>query len=301
MRALPVAVMPQLAAGASPWKVSIFSKHLQWAEWKEMAAVAKEIGFDAIDLTLRKGGHVEPERVTEDLPKVTSIVRAAGLELSMVTTAISSAQSPHAETILHTAARLGIGYYRWGGLRYADDRPLPAQLDELRPKVAELAALSRQYGICGMYHTHSGIGEVGASMWDLWLLLKDADPRFLGFNYDIGHATVEGGYGGWIHSARLAAPLMRGVALKDFVWATNARGEWRPQWCPIGGGMVDFRRFFGMLRQQGFSGPIQLHYEYPALGGADDGRRTLTIAKKAVIDLLRRDLLRVREFMRPAA
>jgi sugar phosphate isomerase/epimerase len=49
-------------------KIAIFSKHLEFLEGEELAKGAKEIGFDGIDLAVRKGGHVEPERVRQDLP-----------------------------------------------------------------------------------------------------------------------------------------------------------------------------------------------------------------------------------------
>jgi sugar phosphate isomerase/epimerase len=32
--------------------------------------------------------------------------------------------------------------------------------------------------------------------------------------------------------------------------------------CPLGEGMVDFPKFFGMLAAAGFRGPISLHLEY---------------------------------------
>jgi L-ribulose-5-phosphate 3-epimerase len=55
------------ASGARPdnrrMKIAIFSKHLEFLEGDELAKGAKEIGFDGIDLAVRKGGHVEPERV----------------------------------------------------------------------------------------------------------------------------------------------------------------------------------------------------------------------------------------------
>ena len=52
-----LAAMAAVAAPAQTGglKLSIFSKHLQWAEWPEMAEVAKEIGFDAVDLTVHGG------------------------------------------------------------------------------------------------------------------------------------------------------------------------------------------------------------------------------------------------------
>lgn len=292
--AAPMAAPAQAGGGL---KVSIFSKHLHWAEWKEMADVAKEIGFDSIDLTVRKGGHVLPERVAEDLPKAFEIVRRAGLEMAMITTDISGARTPHAEAILKTASALGIHHYRWGLLKYTD-KGYPA--DELRafvPAVRELGELSGRYKMHGMYHTHSGINQVGAPQWDLATLFKEAGSPWLGYNYDVGHAVVEGGYGGWLLSTRLAAPMMKGVALKDFVWRKVKSNDWRPQWCPMGEGMVNFAKFFALLKEAKFNGPLQIHYEYP-LGGADTGQKKVTVDKPALVATMRKDLLFTRELLK---
>src|SRR5208337_4695722 len=85
-----------------------FSKHLQWLNWEQMAETAAELGFDGIDLTVREGGHVLPERVKEDLPKVAGIVRKAGLDIPMITAGIVDIHSPHAEDIIRTASEVGI-------------------------------------------------------------------------------------------------------------------------------------------------------------------------------------------------
>ena len=45
----------------SPWEINLFSKHLHWANYEDMAKIVSEIGFDGIDLTVRPKGHVEPE------------------------------------------------------------------------------------------------------------------------------------------------------------------------------------------------------------------------------------------------
>src|SRR2546423_13917727 len=68
---------------AGPLKVCVFSKHLQFLDWAAMAQTVAEIGFDGIDVTVRKGGHVAPERAEQDLPKVAEIIRQAGLDLPM--------------------------------------------------------------------------------------------------------------------------------------------------------------------------------------------------------------------------
>jgi len=216
----------------SKLKVAIFSKHLQFLAGEDLAKAAAEIGFDGIDLTVRKGGHVEADRVRQELPRLVTVIRGHSLEVPMITTDIVDAETPHTEAILKTMADLGIHNYRWGGLKYSGDRPLAAELDGMKPRIAKLAALNERYKTCAMYHTHSGVGLVGASIWDLHLLLRDFDPAVVGVNYDVGHATIEGGIGGWIDSYRIVGPHVRGIAVKDFLWGRDAKGLWRPEWMP---------------------------------------------------------------------
>ncbi len=280
-------------------KVAIFSKHLQFLQGEELASRAREIGFTGIDITVRKGGHVEPERVRQDLPPLVATIRKAGLEVPLITTEIVDAETPGTEPILACMAELGIPRYRWmppGGLKYAASEPYPAQLERIKPRVARLAALNARYKVGAMWHTHSGVDYVGASFWDLYLLLKDQDPAAVGVNFDIGHATVEGGMGGWINSFRVLKPYVRGVAVKDFTWAKDAKGAWKVQWAPLGEGMVHLPQFFGMVRDAGFTGPMQLHFEYP-LGGADQGKTTLTIPPQDVFAAMKRDLNRLHGYL----
>ena len=281
-------------------KVSIFSKHLQFLQGEALAAGAAQIGFDGIDLAVRKGGHVEPGRVREELPKLVAAIRQHGLEVPMLTTDIADTETPYAEDILKTMSELGIRYYRWGGFKYDAKRPMAQQLEDLKPRVAKLAALNSRYKASAIYHTHSGIGVVGASIWDLHIILKDFDPQAVGVNYDVAHATIEGGLGGWINSFRITGPHLRGVAVKDFLWVQDAKGNWKAQWTPLGKGMVHLPQFFGMLAGAHFSGPLQLHFEYP-MGGAESGKTSITISKEEVAAVMKRDLQRLRVWLKEAA
>jgi sugar phosphate isomerase/epimerase len=281
-------------------KVAIFSKHLQFLAGEEMAQAAAEIGFDGVDITVRKGGHIEPERARQDLPKLVGIIRQHGLEVPMITADIVDTQTPFTEDILKAMAPLGIRNYRWGGFRYVAGQPYAAQLEQMKPRIAKLAALNARYQVCAMYHTHSGAGVVGASIWDLYVLLKDFDPNAVAVNYDVGHAVVEGGLGGWINSFRISEPHLRGIAVKDFVWAKDARGNWQPQWKPLGEGMVHLPQFFSMVADSGFSGPLQLHFEY-TLGGGTEGKATLgNITKEEVFAAMKRDLEKLRGYLAQA-
>lgn len=287
---------------AGKLKVCIFSKHLQFLEGEELVKAAAEIGFDGIDLTVRKGGHVEPERVKQDLPPLVAMIHKHGLETPMATTDIVDTETPFAEDILQAISGLGIRNYRWmpsGGFKYTAAEPYPAQLERFRVRVARLAALNAKYKVGAMYHTHSGLNLVGSSIWDLHMLFQGLDPQSIGVNYDVGHATIEGGFGGWINSFRITGPYLRGIAVKDFLWAKNARGDWAPDWKPLGEGMVRFPQFFPMVKAAGFHGPVQLHFEYP-LGGAGAGKKQITISREEVYAAMKRDLTTLRGHMAKA-
>jgi len=286
-----LAALPLAAAPARP--IAIFSKHLQWLSIEEAAVFAKECGFEAIDLTVRKGGHVEPEGVEVALPKAAETIRKAGVELGMITTAIMDAEHPDTARIVAAAAASGVKYYRWGGWKYDLAKPIPAQIDNGRRRAAALAALNEKHGVKGIYHVHSGIAQHGASVWDILISLRDHDSRYLAINYDVGHATAEGGFGGWIHSFHACGKHVGGVALKDFLWQKNAKSEWRPVWVPMGEGMVNFAEFGKMLRATPFDGPLQLHMEYD-MGGAGHGDRKITWTRDRVAAAMRQDLARAR-------
>src|SRR5262249_51902230 len=70
-------------------EICLFSKHLPAMDWTRMAQALKKLGFGGIDLTVRPGGHVPPERASEDLPKAVAAIRAEGLSVPMITTALT--------------------------------------------------------------------------------------------------------------------------------------------------------------------------------------------------------------------
>jgi len=275
-------------------KICIFSKHLQWLDYEDMAQTAAEIGFDGVDLTVRPNGHVLPERVQQDLPKAVQAVKKAGLDVPMITTSITDPNEPVTERILVTASELGIRYYRMGYYRYQDSQSIRESLREAKPKLRELVEMNRQCKIAGAYQNHAGSKYVGAPIWDLYFLLKDLDTRWIGCQFDIRHATVEGGTTWPIHF-RLISEHINTLAAKDFKWA-QMDNIWKPQNCPLGQGMVDFQKYFEMLKQARIAVPLSLHFEYP-LGVAEHGAKHLTMDKQQVIEAMRKDLHFLRRFL----
>lgn len=88
-------------------------------EPRRLAQTVKQIGFSGVDLTVREGGHVTPEKAQEELPKVVAVIRDASITVPMITTNLTSATDSTARPILATAGKLSIpfvkpGYYKYG-------------------------------------------------------------------------------------------------------------------------------------------------------------------------------------------
>jgi sugar phosphate isomerase/epimerase len=282
------AFSPSQTRMARKLKIDIYGRHLLWLKSaQEVALAAKETGYDGVDLNIRPNGqgHILPERVREDLPPFVATIRQHGIEVSAITPPITDADSPHAETILRTASELGIHHYWWGTFRYAPGKPIMQQLEELKPRVAKLAALNAKYKMTAMYHTYAG-NAIGTPVWDLLYVLKDFDPALVGFHYDLGHMTREGANGLWATNLRAAGPYVRGVSVKDFIWVKGADRRWRTQWVPLGEGLVRLDEFAAILKEIGFSGPIENQPEYPEGVG---GETQITIPRESVLAALKKD------------
>lgn len=276
------------------FKISIFSKHLQWLDYAEMAKVAAEMGFDGVDLTVRPQGHVAPDQVEEELPRAVAAIRNQGVEVYMITTSITNADDPTTEKILKTASSLGIRHYRTGYYMYDDTISVEENLSKIKSQLAKLAILNKKYAISGDYQNHSGSSYFGAPVWDLHGVLKQINSPWIGSQYDINHATVEGAHT-WPIGLKLLKSHIKSIDIKDFLWIRN-EGKWQVEYVPLGAGMVDFTKYFGLLKQYALSVPISIHYEY-GLGGAEHGARNLTVSRDVVIAAMKKDLMMLKTFL----
>ncbi|MES2830044.1 MAG: sugar phosphate isomerase/epimerase family protein [Bacteroidota bacterium] len=281
-----------LGSVAEKASISIFSKNLHWADVKKMASLVAGMGFDGIDLTVRAGGHVTPENVTRDLPIAVKNIREAGLEVYTITTDIKAADEKHTRQVLKAAANLGIYNYRMGWYDYDAKLSIPIGLEQLKKNLGGLAKLNEEYGIHGDYQNHHG--RFGAAIWDLWLALKDLNPKWIGSQFDIRHATLDGAES-WPVSIELIKDYIGSICIKDFYWK-NSGTKWEPVNVPLGEGMVNFSAYLKLLKKLGINKPISLHYEY-ALGGAESGNKSITMPENVVISKMKKDLAKLKSWL----
>lgn len=277
-------------------KICIFSKQLQWLDYKDMASAVADMGFDGIDLTVRANGHVLPDRVQEDLPKAVDAAAKAGIKILLISTDIQDDKSPQAETILKTASDLGIRYYRSGGLNFKKEISVEKNLEQIKEKFLSLQQLNKKYKLHSDYLNHSGEG-FGATLWDLWLTLRDLDPIYVGSQFDIKHASIDGPFS-WPVTFKLLHKYIKTLCIRDFRWEKKDN-KWDIRPVPLGEGMVDFNKYFGVIKQYQMEGPVSLMCDYD-LGGAENGERKLSKPGKEVLQSMKKDLTTLQGFLREA-
>lgn len=287
---------PPVAAQRAPLAdapIVFFSKHLAELSWADLGAAVKRMGYAGVDLTVRPGGHVLPERVTEDLPKAVAAIRGAGSAVQMLTTGLTRADDPAARPTVMGAKAVGVPLLKPGYYRYAL-KDVRAELAAAVESFAALVRLASEAGVTFGYHNHSGT-YVGAAMWDTLQLVEPLPRAAAGYYFDIRHAVVEGGDAGWRLGTQLVAPRLEMLAAKDFYWDKQADGRWRIVDCPLGEGMVNWPAFFTEIAKTPFKGPVTVHVEY------DPGGRTQVEKTERMMEAAARDRTRLEGWMRAAA
>jgi sugar phosphate isomerase/epimerase len=178
------------------WQWLMFSKHLQDLDFERLGEEVSKMGFDGVDLTVRKGGHIEPENAKARLPAAKEALKKFNLSLPMITTNFTDASEPFAVGVFSVAADCGVKVIKLGYWRYREFGSLEHLIDVARKSLEGIAKLAERNNVCAVVHTHSG-NFLTASPFVLAKLLEGFDPKFVGAYVDAGHIFVEGGLMGW--------------------------------------------------------------------------------------------------------
>lgn len=254
-----------------------FVKFIQSLGPREMARTLRELGYDGAEMTVRPGGYILPEDAEQRLPEVHRIFAEEGVEITIMTTSITSADDAVSRKVLETAAKLEIPRYRMGFCRYDLKEPVRAQVESWQPAFSKLAELNAQLGITGFYQNHAGAAYVGATFWDLAQLLDGIERKHLGVIFDIRHACVEGGLA-WPVYYNIIQPHIVAFSMKDCQW----KGR-KVENVAFGEGLAD-PAIFKKIASDFPEAPITIHVEYLEREGLQPN-----------VDALRRDLKTVRQ------
>ncbi len=276
------------AAEKLPPPIVVFSKVYQKLSlnFDDAAAVTAEAGLDGIEPPLRSDGEIVPERATEDLPRYVEAMHKRKLQVPLLTTAIVSTSSPHAEEVLRTAKKVGVQFYRVGFVdRQGDSKK---QVSEFRAQLKELAAMNKALGIGAVLENHSPAGHgkyLGGDLTEMREIVSGFDPAQIGVAFDIGHAIIVHKEN-WRPHFEALKPHIKVAYVKD--------AKMSGRWVPFGEGDVGHLGYFRLLREMGYNAPISMHMEYD---WTEKGKAT---NREALVKALRESAAMLRKWLAEA-
>lgn len=263
----------------------LFTDNLSDLSIAEVCRGAREAGFDGLDLTVRPGGHVPPEKAARMLPEAVAVAMEEGVSIPMISTAITSREDPDAAPIFETASELGITRAKLGYWRYEPFGTAEEQIDEAKSKLEGIVELTSRISILPCVHVHSG--RILANGGPLaYLILRGFDPKEAGAYVDPMHMTVEGGLAGWEIGLDLVAPWTALVGIKNFRWreSEGADRELETEYTPLSEGVAPLGPFMRYLAQSEYQGIVSLHSEYKGKNSFQD-LSTPELLKQSAEDL----------------
>ena len=226
-----------------PWKLPL----------EALGEHVARLGFDGVELPVRPGFQVEPERVVSDLPRASRALASQGVR-------IVSVAGPTDEPTIATCAELGIPYIRV--MARVDAGYLDTEA-RLRREYDELLPLLARYGVTLGVQNH--VGRYVGNALGLDRLLAGLDPRRVAAVWDAAHEALAGGEPE--HALDVIWPRLGMVNLKNGFWRRTsgpeaAIAEWKPYWTSGRQGLASWPRVVAELRRRAYGGVVCLTAEY---------------------------------------
>jgi sugar phosphate isomerase/epimerase len=215
-----------------------YTRHLHWLRSAdEIAEAAIEMTCGGVNPTIQAfPGHIDPAKVAQELPPFVKTMQKHGLRVKQVRGGNQTeVGAPNLEAMVGTMGQLGVTHYWVGTDNYDLTNPILPQLDAIKKKVEDFVRLNQKHGTTLMYHTRAGANSVGSVVWDLLYVMKDFDPKYVGFHWDTGHMSHHGS-NMWELLMRTTGPYIVAMGWKDRSWQQNLGflGEGGPYPGPIG-------------------------------------------------------------------
>lgn len=222
---------------------------------EEMAQTLDEIGLD-LELTLRKEGHITPEKAPDELPVMAAALAKKNRRILWVALDTVRPDEKHWEKAVRTAKAAGVPQYRHRGFRYEKGKPLKAQIANFNSMAKEFAAANKEIGIQAVYQIHAGQAMAGSAAWDLDLILDGIDPKWFGVAFDTQHVMMEQSLA-WPNAVELLAPRTVALCVKSFKWDGDKTVE-----VPLGQGRVKKAIVDQVTAAHGGPLPVCIHIEH---------------------------------------
>ena len=241
-----------------------FTKFLTGLSAEEVGKTAKRLGFDGLDLAIRKGQCVAPENVASALPEAMKVWRDLGLSvpLASMETRQTDPRDPVTRQLYQACAKTGIREIKIGYWKWTAAQPYWPAVETIRGDLKEFEKLGREFGVRTLLHNHSG-GNFGCNASAAMLLARGFDPKGVGVYLDPAHLAICG------EPVEMALAIARDylamIAVKNCRYLSAPSGDvtaWKSEWCLLNEGLVNWPRTIDLLKKAKYEGPLSVHGEY---------------------------------------
>ncbi len=251
--------------------ICLQSACLKDIEYTDLADIIRQLGADGVDLTIMPGGHVEPRNSSVDLIRAIEVMQGQGLEVPIITTALTTPTDITARAVLALSGMSGVAMFQPGLWPRVNAAVSP--LAQARRELLGLAAVGREYRIVPALPNRPG--SAVETVAEALTVLQGVNARAGGICFDAAHAMMV--TGSWEAELRMAAPKLRAVSIRDVTAADR-----NAKYCALGKGVVDVPKLLEALAHAGFAGPVSVHVDYATKDTPGAVERDLALVKKAV-------------------
>jgi sugar phosphate isomerase/epimerase len=242
-----------------------FTKFMQGLSVEQIALTAKAMGFDGLDLAIRKGQTINPDNVAKELPPAMGVFTKHGIKVPHVTLEgnATDPKQKELETIFACCGAAGIGLIKLGYWLYKPGQDYVKTVGEIRAALAGFEQLGRKYNVCSLVHTHCD-GYYGCNAAGARALVEGYDPRYVGIYLDAAHLAHDGE--ALPMAVAIARSHLRMIAVKNVRYKQTAENpaRFKAEWVPLDQGLVYWPDAVKLFKDIEYSGPYSLHGEYSA-------------------------------------
>jgi sugar phosphate isomerase/epimerase len=260
--------------------VCLYSRVLIRIGYIDLPMIVRGLGFDGVDLSVERDGHVPPDKADYNLMPALEAFTGAGLDVPMLTTGLTLLDKD-AEQVLGLATYIGVPFFRPGHWKFTGPMEVQMGLALVQRDILGLAQLGRYAKMAMGIHNYLD-GAEGAAVADINRVIRPIDGQWVGYDFDVGYATMEGGDAGFQGPLALALARLKMVTVRDFKWERQEDGARQPKACPLGEGVVDFGRFFAALAKARFAGPISVQVDHQPKDAMEAIKRDLAFVRKQI-------------------
>jgi sugar phosphate isomerase/epimerase len=235
-------------------QLTVFTKPWKTMPLPQLAAMVKQLGFDGIELPVRPGFQVEPEKVQTELPKAAKIFADGGLS-------IFSIAGPTDQRTIDACAIAGVKIIRIN-LGIDPARGYRACIADFQHRCEALMPHLERGGVTIGLQNHAG-NDIGSAL-GLVNAIEPFNPKHVAAVLDVAHCSLAGEPEEI--AIDIAWPKLCLVNLKSGIRkrVEDEQGEarWRVTWVGAKQGFVSWAKTFRVLKGRGYDKPICLTAEY---------------------------------------